>query len=304
MVRPGARLILVVEPEGERAWPACTSESRRAGGSTASSTGPSSSDPKGSWQLAVEEAELVGGVLFDAHDPVAAARVLVELLTSARVDPAMARRAGLEPVLVESLKRKLPADRSSLEMACAVGAAWVLGRRSSTTEEFWEVVASLPVGEKLPLGLRRTTGETMIGLAATARKRIRFATPYIDESGIGFLTDSIVAATRRGVTVVVFEPQSWEPARAATAAVSAAVAANGDSTRLRLARTTADAPFAHLKVMVVDSLAAYIGSANITGAGLAGRNLELGVLVKGSQVVVIDRILDLYQEEDSDEGTE
>jgi phosphatidylserine/phosphatidylglycerophosphate/cardiolipin synthase-like enzyme len=48
--------------------------------------------------------------------------------------------------------------------------------------------------------------------------------------------------------------------------------------------------------MVVDGSAAYIGSANITAAGLAGRNLELGVLVRGSQVAVIDRILDFYQE--------
>jgi phosphatidylserine/phosphatidylglycerophosphate/cardiolipin synthase-like enzyme len=58
----------------------------------------------------------------------------------------------------------------------------------------------------------------------------------------------------------------------------------------------ADAPFAHLKVMVVDVSAAYIGSANITAAGLGGRNLELGVLVRGTQVTVIGSILDLYQE--------
>jgi len=247
----------------------------------------------------VEEAELVGGVLFDADDPVAAAQVLMELLTSVQPDSALARGAGLEPVLVESLKRKLPTDRGSLEMACATGAAWVLGRRSSMTEELWEVVASLPVGVPLPPGLRRTTGETMIGLASMARNRIRFAAPYIDESGISFLTDSIVAATRRGVTVELFDPESWEPARAATAALSEAVAANGDPARFRLVRTAAEAPFAHLKVMVVDASAAYIGSANITGAGLAGRNLELGVLVKGSQVAAIDRVLDLYQERES-----
>jgi phosphatidylserine/phosphatidylglycerophosphate/cardiolipin synthase-like enzyme len=244
----------------------------------------------------VEEAELVGGVLFDADDPPAAAQVLVELLTSTRPDPARARQAGLEPVLVESLRRRLPPDRRSLEMACTSGAAWVLGRRSSMTEELWEVVASLPVGVTLPPGLRRTTGETMIGLASTARNRIRFAAPYVDESGIGFLADSIAAATRRGVAAELFDPRSWDPARAATAALVEAVAANGDPTRFRLVRTTADAPFAHLKVMVVDASAAYVGSANITAAGLAGRNLELGVLVRGAQVAVIDRILDLYQE--------
>jgi phosphatidylserine/phosphatidylglycerophosphate/cardiolipin synthase-like enzyme len=247
----------------------------------------------------VEDAGLVGGVLFDAENPVAAARVLFELLTSMHPDPAGARRAGLEPVLVESLRRRLPTDRRLLEMACASGAAWVLGRRSAATEEFWEVVASLPIGATLPPGLRRMTGETMIGLASTARNRIRFAAPYVDASGIGFLTDSIAAATRRGVVVELFDPQSWEPARVATAALTQAVAASGDPTQFRLVRTRADAPFAHLKVMVVDASIAYVGSANITAAGLAGRNLELGVLVRGAQVAVIDYILDLYQEQEA-----
>jgi phosphatidylserine/phosphatidylglycerophosphate/cardiolipin synthase-like enzyme len=242
----------------------------------------------------VNEAELVGGVLFDADDPVEAARQLVELLTAAQVDPQRARQVGLEPVLVESLKRSLPTDRAAVEIACASGGAWVMGRRSARADETWEVVASLPARAPLPDGLRRTTGETMIGLASTAQRKIRLAAPYVDEPGIGFLSDSIAAATRRGVEVELFEPRSWEPARAATAALTEAVAQNGDPTRFRLVRTTVDAPFAHLKVMVVDSSSAYIGSANITAAGLAGRNLELGVVVHGNQVAVIDRILDLY----------
>jgi phosphatidylserine/phosphatidylglycerophosphate/cardiolipin synthase-like enzyme len=136
----------------------------------------------------------------------------------------------------------------------------------------------------------------MIGLASTARDRIRLATPYVDEPGIGFLADAITAATHRGVVVQLFDPAGWKPARAAMTALTDAVKANGDSSRLRLVRALADAPFAHMKVMVVDGSAAYIGSANITAAGLAGRNLELGVLVRGRQVAVIDRILDLYQE--------
>ncbi len=235
--------------------------------------------------------------MFDADDPVEASRALIELLASDRIDVARARAAGLEPVLVESLKRKLPADRRAIEVACASGAAWVLGRRSSRAEETWEVVASLPPSEgPLPRGLRRTTGETIIGLASTARERIRLAAPYVDEPGIGFVADAISAATRRGVVVDLFDPVAWEPSRAAMAAVTDAVTANGDPSRLRLIRALPNAPFAHLKVMVVDASAAYIGSANITAAGLAGRNLELGVLVRGGQVAVIDRILDLYQE--------
>jgi phosphatidylserine/phosphatidylglycerophosphate/cardiolipin synthase-like enzyme len=242
----------------------------------------------------VNEAELVGGVLFDVRDPAATELTLVELLTSPP-DPFRAREAGLEPRLVETLRKSLPDDRRSVEMACARGAAWVLGRRSVATDTNWEVVASLPGGAALPVGLRRTTGETMIGLASTAQGRIRFAAPYVDESGISYLIDSIVSATQRGVTVEVFDPPAWEPARAAISALADAVAAGGDSARFHLVRAAVDAPFAHLKVMVVDASAAYVGSANITAAGLAGRNLELGVLVRGAEVSVIDRILDLYQ---------
>ncbi|HYS04013.1 MAG TPA: phospholipase D-like domain-containing protein [Candidatus Dormibacteraeota bacterium] len=136
----------------------------------------------------------------------------------------------------------------------------------------------------------------MIGLTSTARQRIRLVAPYVDEPGIGFLADSITAATSRGVLVDLLDPVSSDPARAAFRRLKETVAENGDPARLRLVRALRNAPFSHLKVMVVDGQAAYIGSANITGAGLAGRNLELGVLVRGGQVAVIERILDLYQE--------
>jgi phosphatidylserine/phosphatidylglycerophosphate/cardiolipin synthase-like enzyme len=249
---------------------------------------------KDSWLQAVNQPELVGGVLFDTEDPMKAGQVLVDLLTS-EPDPSRARQAGLEPQLVETLRKALPDDHQSIEVACREGAAWVLGRRSVESEILWEVVASLPAGAALPLGLHRTTGETMVGLASSAEHRLRFAAPYVDEAGIGYLTDAIVSATRRGVTVDVFDSPEWEPARAAIRALANAIVAGGEYARFRLVRAAVDAPFAHLKVLVVDSSAAYVGSANITAAGLAGRNLELGVLVRGPDVRVIDRILDLYQ---------
>ena len=71
---------------------------------------------------------------------------------------------------------------------------------------------------------------------------------------------------------------------------------NGLIERFSVSRLRHDAPWAHLKVMTSDATAAYIGSANITAAGLAGRNLELGVLVNGHNVAVIDQLLDDYRE--------
>jgi phosphatidylserine/phosphatidylglycerophosphate/cardiolipin synthase-like enzyme len=243
----------------------------------------------------LDDAELVGGVLMGAADPRSAARELAHLLVGPPMDRKVVSDSGLDPELVDVLRKRFHDDPERVRSICDQGAAWVLGSRSSVSKDTWEVVASLPTGVALPRGLTRTTGETMISLASNARQQIRLAAPYVDEAGIGFLTDSIVAASRRGVLVELFDPRSWEPARAATAALSQAVAKHGDSTKFRLLGMTPDAPFAHLKVMVVDASTAYIGSANITAAGLAGRNLELGVLVRGAPVDLIDRILDLYQ---------
>jgi phosphatidylserine/phosphatidylglycerophosphate/cardiolipin synthase-like enzyme len=241
-------------------------------------------------------AELVGGALFDASDPINAGAALAELLQVPDPDGAKARLRGFDPAVVRSLRRRLPADRASIEQACAQGSAWVLGRRSAPPGESWEAVATVPHGLRaLPRGLRRTTGETLVGLTTDARERIRLSAPYVDEQGINFLSDALAAATVRGVEVRLFDPIGWAPARAAMAALRDAVARTGDSSKLRLVRASFAAPFAHLKVVVVDGRAAYVGSANVTGAGLAGRNLELGVLVRGAQVLTIEALLDLYQ---------
>jgi len=61
-----------------------------------------------------------------------------------------------------------------------------------------------------------------------------------------------------------------------------------------------DAPWAHLKVLTSDTSSAYIGSANFMGAGLSGHNLELGVLVPGPAVSLVEQVLDLFREQSSD----
>lgn len=123
-------------------------------------------------------------------------------------------------------------------------------------------------------------------------------------AGLKVLTHAILAATLRGVSVEVFEPQGSEPGKAAMSTLAEFVKASGDPRRFRLVRSALDAPFAHLKVLVADGALAYIGSANITAAGLAGRNLELGVLVHGPQVAVIDRVLDIYRVVPSARGSD
>lgn len=234
---------------------------------------------------------MVGAVLYASTDPIRAADSLFELL-SAEPSSESAQARGFNPSLVDALRSSLPRDSHGLRLACARGAGWVLGRQSIPSKDEWELVASLPASSVLPLGIRRTTGETIVGLVNLADRRLRFAAPYVDAGGIAAITDSVVAATLRGVDVEVFDPPHWAPATAAIRGLQAQVREVGNIERLAIRRATPEAPWAHLKVVVADSAMAYIGSANITEAGLL-RNLELGVLVSGTGVAAIERVLDL-----------
>lgn len=244
----------------------------------------------------MDEIALVGGVLYDAADPLAASETLAHLLVAPNADAQHIRDSGFEPALIRALRRELPPDPAAIGLACTRGAAWVLGRRSNSRVDSWQLVASLPNDVAFPQRLRRATAETLIGLVSEAKCSLRFAAPYMDPEGIGLFVDAIAAATSRGVTVEVVQPPRWAPALSAVALLQAGVTREGMPANLRIVRAKPDAPWAHLKVVTVDDSAAYIGSANITGAGLAGRNLELGVLVRGAQVAIINEVINLYVE--------
>ena len=116
----------------------------------------------------------------------------------------------------------------------------------------------------------------------------------MDEDGLGYIADSVVAATLREVTFELVRPGRGERERKAIDALHHSVLKGGDPQLFAVLDTVDEAPFPHLKVMTVDGKAAYIGSANLTAAAFEGRNLELGVLVHGEQVEVIDEFLNMY----------
>ena len=244
----------------------------------------------------MDDAELVGGVLDAASDPRHAAHQLADLLLAPLADPAAAAQAGLTPELVEVLRARLGDDPDRVTTACQQGAAWVLGRRSVAAQEPWDLVASLPTGTDLPHGLNRTTGETMIQLVVEATTTLRLATPFIDRPGLSFLREPLAIAAARGVSLEILVPTRSSHADDALIALEKAIIRHGFIDHLRMSRFRADAPWAHLKVLTADASVAYIGSANITRAGLAGPNLELGVLVRGNSVRAVERILDIYRE--------
>jgi phosphatidylserine/phosphatidylglycerophosphate/cardiolipin synthase-like enzyme len=170
-----------------------------------------------------------------------------------------------------------------------------MGRRSVTVAEPWELVASLPARTPLPIGLRRTTGETLVQLAVGATRTLRLAAPFIDQVAITFLADSLAAATARSVSLEVLLPTRSTHAGSALGELEQIIRTEGDITRLSVAALRDDAPWAHLKVLSADATAAYIGSANVTAAGIGGRNLELGILVRGIAVATVEEVLDLYR---------
>ncbi len=70
-----------------------------------------------------------------------------------------------------------------------------------------------------------------------------------------------------------------------------AVVAAGDAAFLRLRSLPQSDTFPHLKVLSVDQRVAYIGSANLTWPALI-HNVEMGVLVDGERVAVLDELFD------------
>jgi phosphatidylserine/phosphatidylglycerophosphate/cardiolipin synthase-like enzyme len=240
----------------------------------------------------MDDAELVAGVLIDAPDPVVAGQQLAAVL----MDRPVATATTFDDHLIQVLRRRLGSDQARIDRACERGAAWVLGRRSVPEGEQWELVASLPTGMALPVGLRRTTGETLVQLVTGATRRIRMVSPFMDRPGLSFLGDTLAAATVRGVVLEVLLPTRSTHADEALADLRETIERGGDIRNFQVSRLRDDAPWAHLKVLAVDSIAAYIGSANVTGAGMAGSNLELGVLVRGPTVAVVGRVLDLFRQ--------
>ena len=245
-------------------------------------------------RLTVDDAELVGGVLVDAADPSAAARDLAALLRAA---PPRRRR---EPVSTPTWSRSSAIGSGSDPRPHRDGMR--PGRRVGHGPPLRHGRRAVGSGR---LAARRDApaarSPTHHGRDARAAGRpgdagtLRLAAPFIDQAAISFLADSLAAATARGVSLEVLLPTRSTHAGCRARRAGADHPRRGaTSLASRVAALRDDAPWAHLKVLTSDSIAAYIGSANVTGAGIGGHNLELGILVRGDAVAV-EEILDLFR---------
>lgn len=231
-------------------------------------------------------AALLGGVLFGAKDPLATARALSTWISGAAQMPPS---EGPDPQLAETARRVVAGMApEEVERWCLAGAAWVLGYRAAPARPGWEVVLSQPQALALPTGVARTTGETIIGILGRATERIAIASPFIDREAIDILTPVLLDAAGRDVRILLLTQR-----REAVSPVDGLVRAFHDAGRrsqLRVHHATESQPWPHLKLVLADDREGYVGSANLTGNALKGRNLELGVILRGD-LAPIERVL-------------
>lgn len=181
------------------------------------------------------------------------------------------------------------------ERASAVATALELVADSFDTvgpKVAWSPVATLPVEVRShlhPPVLRQTAG-VLLELIDGSTEELLLATPFVDTAAVAALSDSLGAARRRGVEVAVVTSVG-------RGGVFSALALHGTETledvgglRVSEVRTEVSPVGSHAKVLVVDRRRAYVGSANMTAAGL-GRNIEIGVEVEGPQVGELARLL-------------
>jgi phosphatidylserine/phosphatidylglycerophosphate/cardiolipin synthase-like enzyme len=230
----------------------------------------------------------VGSLLLRAPDPVLAARTVHAYLLNPSADLRSALDAdGISSQLLDDFRSSLPNDSDSLLRVCDLGAAWAAGRQSVPASDMWEPVVTGPQMD--PLTFERLTAETLISLIVAAEQRIRLFTPFVDARGIEPLAFALAAATKRNVDVFVGYRAQADRTHAIDGLL-AALDTHGEPRRCTLIPFSGE-QFPHLKLLIVDSARAYIGSANLTYAALT-TNYEVGALVSGESVRVYEALLD------------
>lgn len=225
-----------------------------------------------------------------APDPLAASEALLAYLACSSPES----RANLELCnvscqLADDFRSLLPDLPGELRAVCEMGAAWVLGRRSTAaSNDTWSAVVTGP--DLDPRIFQRLTAETLISLIISADKTLRIFSPFVDIGGIEPLQHVIAVATKRSVATFVGY-RSTPVATSAVQSLYTAVSASGDIAYFRIVPIPSERSFPHLKLLLVDGKRGYIGSANLTRAALT-TNYEVGALVEGRDVQVFEKLLD------------
>lgn len=230
----------------------------------------------------------LAAVLATADDPLGAAPILAAYV----MDPSREGRAALERAGMSAVQADLAARRPGardVPRDCYVAAGWILGVRTARPAVEWWPVVTAP--RSSIQSASRYTAESLVGLIASASRRLRLFSPFMDVGGMRLLRDALSLATARRVHVWIGHREAAGP-RAAIKSLSEGVERAGGTEFLHVVGVNPDVGFPHLKLLTVDGIRAYMGSANMTYAALTG-NLEMGALVEGPGVAAFDEALDL-----------
>jgi phosphatidylserine/phosphatidylglycerophosphate/cardiolipin synthase-like enzyme len=231
-----------------------------------------------------------GALLLAAHDPIAAAHALADYVRT-RNDRTrgVLERAGIAPRNVDDFRALFPSDAERLKASASCGAYWALGHRAGPgpTDRWYPVMSGTDLDRNT---FDRRTGETLIALIARARDRVRLFSAYVDGPGLRALEPALAGATNRAVSVDLVTVRRLERDDAPEVLASL-LDVEGDRSRLRIHRLEGMTWFPHLKLLTIDGGAAYIGSANMTFAGMT-TNFEVGALVEGGAVVAYETLVD------------
>lgn len=153
----------------------------------------------------------------------------------------------------------------------------------------WAPVATLPSEVRMLLRLPpfRQTAGVLLGLIDRSVDSIVLAAPFVDGNAVEFLRTSIVTAMTRGVKVDVLT--SSGRSQALRPLVEDAVCDSRCRLTVTELETVISSLGSHAKVLLADGREGYVGSANLTTAGL-GRHVEIGVELAGPQVPDLVRL--------------
>lgn len=233
-------------------------------------------------------ARIAGALLTQAQDPIAAAAELSQAIELGRpVSFQTQKLHGVDHNAVSALAPTIAASGVPLNEAFRLGAVWALGRREADRDfgSWHPVVTALDTNAT---DFPRLTSETLIGLVNGAARTVRFASAYVDPPGLQLLEQAMRGAVARGVELTILAVPRLERSNA----VEEFVSRLGQRKSVHVYRAADDGEFPHVKLLIADSASAYVGSANFTRGGLTS-NLEVGAIVRGRDVAVLDKFFDM-----------
>lgn len=149
--------------------------------------------------------------------------------------------------------------------------------------------------EYLKLGFR-DLDELCRDLVRSGTERVTLVSPFWSGQGIELLGPSLAVAAARGALVRVVLDARTRDGDFQAALKSIAAAEGGDVVikRMRVLKGTESFGFIHTKLILIDGVRGYLGSANLTVGGLE-RNFELGVELIPTQVGMLEQLIAVFE---------